>query len=254
VTLQMSDEIELPAGIARAWGVHEHPGKGPKPGLSVPQIVRAAIATARDEGLAAVSMNRVAARLGTAAMSLYRYVASKDELIARMVDEAMGTPPDLPGPGEDWRAALAHWAHANLDVYRAQPWLVDLPIRGAPILPNGVAWFEQGLRCLAGTKLAEDEKVGVILLVSGLVRNQATLEVQLDEAMRASATEAVGEAYGPLLTRLTSPEQFPALHAAIAARAFDDDESAEDNLAFGFGLDRVLDGIAAYLRDRGEHV
>ena len=228
----MSDEIELPATIAAAWGVREQPGKGPKPGLSVQRIVQAAIATAQDEGLAAVSMNRVASRLGTAAMSLYRYVTSKDELIALMVDEAQGTPPDLPGSGEDWRAGLAHWARANLDVYRARPWLVDIPIRGAPILPNGVAWFEQGLRCLAGTGFTEDEKIGVILLVSGLVRNQATLEVQLEAAM-------------------------PALHAAIAAGAFDEGDGegqGDDDLWFDFSLDRVLDGMAAFLRERGQDV
>jgi AcrR family transcriptional regulator len=199
-------------------------------------------------------MNRVASRLGTAAMSLYRYVTSKDELIALIVDEAQGTPPDLPGSGEDWRAGLAHWARANLDVYRTQPWLVDIPIRGAPILPNGVAWFEQGLRCLAGTGFTEDEKIGVILLVAGLVRNQATLEVQLEAAMRASATEAVGAAYGPMLARLTDPDQFPALHAAIAAGAFDEGDGEGDDLWFDFSLDRVLDGMAAFLRERGPHV
>src|SRR5919106_4830569 len=117
----MSDEIELPATIATAWGVREQPGKGPKPGLSVQRIVQAAIATAQDEGLAAVSMNRVASRLGTAAMSLYRYVTSKDELIALMVDEAQGTPPDLPGSGEDWRGGVGPLARGNLDVYRARP-------------------------------------------------------------------------------------------------------------------------------------
>lgn len=250
----MSDEIEVPATVAAAWGVRERPGKGPKPGLSVRRIVQAAIQTALDEGLTAVSMNRVAARLGTAAMSLYRYVSAKDELIALMVDEALGTPPDLPATGEDWRAALAHWARANLDVYRAHPWLVHVPISGAPLMPNGVTWLEQGLCCMARTQLAEDEKVGVILVVSALVRSNAQLEVQLDAAMRASASEAVGASYGPLLARLTDPEQFPALHAAIEARAFDDDESDEDNLAFHFGLERFLDGVAALLRERDADV
>jgi AcrR family transcriptional regulator len=250
----MSDEIELPAAIAAAWGVRERSGKGPKPGLSVGRIVQAAIATAQDEGLDAVSMNRVASRLSTAAMSLYRYVSAKDELIALMVDEALGTPPELPAPGEDWRAALAHWAWANLDVYRAHPWIVHVPISGPPLMPNGVAWLEHGLRCMAGTQLAEDEKVGVVLVVSALVRSNAQLEVQLDAAMRASASEAVGASYGPLLARLTDPERFPALHAAIEARAFDDDESDEDNLAFVFGMERILDGIEAFLRDRDADV
>ena len=248
----MSDEIELPGTIAAAWGVQERAGKGPRPGLSVQRIVEAAIATAQDEGLAAVSMNRVAARLGTAAMSLYRYVASKDELIALMVDEVQGTP-DLPDPGNDWRSALAHWTRATRAVYHAYPWVVDVPIGGPPVMPNAVAWFEQGLRCLAATALTEDEKVGVIMLVSGVARSNAQLEVMLEAAVRASAPEAVGAGYGRLLARLTDAERFPALHAAIAAGVFDD-EDEEDNLAFDFGLERILDGIAAFLRERDAHV
>lgn len=249
---QMSDDYELPPAVAAAWGLRERPGKGPKPGLSVRQIVQAAMQTARDEGIAAVSMNRVAARLGTAAMSLYRYVSAKDELVALMVDEAYGTPPQLPGPGEDWRAALAHWTRAMLDVCRAHPWVVHVPISGPPIMPNAVAWFEQGLRCLTGTGLAEDEKIGVILLVSGLVRNEVQLETSLEAAERASATEAVMTGYGPLLRRLTDPERFPALHAAIAAGAFEDDDADGDDLGFHFGLERVIDGIDVFIRGRAD--
>src|SRR5919198_4883542 len=98
----------LPPGVATAWGVRTPPTKGPKPGLSLDRIVAAAVAVADADGLGAVSMHRVAQELGSSAMSLYRHVSSKEELLDLMVDAAFGTPPSA--SGEDWRAGLARWA------------------------------------------------------------------------------------------------------------------------------------------------
>ena len=84
---------ELPAAVAAAWGVRAHPGKGPKPGLSLERIVAAAVKIASRDGLDAVSMSRVAAELGASTMSLYRYVNAKDELVKLMIDAAWGSPP-----------------------------------------------------------------------------------------------------------------------------------------------------------------
>src|SRR5215468_2656297 len=90
------DQQALPASVAAAWGVRDRPHKGPKPGLSLERIVAAAVQVADAEGLAAVSMSRVAAELGTAPMSLYRYVTAKDELLALMLDAAYGPAPTGP--------------------------------------------------------------------------------------------------------------------------------------------------------------
>src|SRR5689334_22149881 len=72
------------------WGPRERPSRGPKPGLTRDGIVRAAIGVADAEGLAAVSMQRVAAEVGFTTMALYRYVPGKNELVALMVDSAVG--------------------------------------------------------------------------------------------------------------------------------------------------------------------
>ena len=71
-------------------------------GLNVDQITEAAVAIADEQGLAAVSMATVAKRCGFTTMSLYRHVASKDELVWRMVDVALG-----PAPPFDVRRAGA---------------------------------------------------------------------------------------------------------------------------------------------------
>jgi hypothetical protein len=93
--MNQSDSVELPASLAAVWGMYERPTKGPRPGLSIKRIVEATIKIAVTDGLAAVSMNRVAAELGAAPMSLYRYVASKDELLALALDTALGAPSPL---------------------------------------------------------------------------------------------------------------------------------------------------------------
>src|SRR5262245_7490656 len=97
----------LPASLEAAWGLRGRPARGPRPGLSLERIVGAAVRVAGAEGLAAVSMSRVAAELGTAPMSLYRYVAAKDELLGLMMDAAFSPAPAPPHDGEDWRAGMS---------------------------------------------------------------------------------------------------------------------------------------------------
>lgn len=242
----------LPASIETAWGLRERPGKGPKPGLSLERIVDAGIRVAGAEGLAAVSMSRVAADLGASTMSLYRYVASKDELLTLMVDAAGGPPPDVAGDN-GWRAGLARWAWSHRAVLLAHPWIVRAPISGPPATPNNLAWLEQGLRCLGGTDLAEGEKVQVILLLTGFVRNEVVLAADLSEAARASGStmQEATAGYGRMLAKLIDADRFPALTAVVATGVFDGPEDHEDPDAdFTFGLDRVLDGIDALVRAR----
>src|SRR6266511_609170 len=86
----------LPASLEAAWGLRARPSKGPKRGLSLERIVEAAVKVAASDGLEAVSMGRVAGDLGVSTMSLYRYVAAKDELLALMVDATAASPPAAP--------------------------------------------------------------------------------------------------------------------------------------------------------------
>jgi AcrR family transcriptional regulator len=242
----MNDDTGLPASIEAAWGIRPRPNKGPKPGLSLDRIVAAAVKVAASEGLAAVSMSRVAGELGASAMSLYRYVGSKDELLALMVDAALGPPPPAP-PGEDWRAGLSRWAWGYHDALRRHPWALQVPIGGPPTTPNGIAWMEDGLAALAGTGLEEGEKLGVILLLSGYVRNEATLAADIAAAAATSGSEVM-PAWSSLIRRLTDAERFPALHAALASGALDQDDDPDDE--FEFGLERVLDGVEVLVRTR----
>jgi AcrR family transcriptional regulator len=239
----------LPPGVEAAWGRRPPPGKGPKPGLSVERIVAAAVGIADRDGLDAVSMSRLAADLGAATMSLYRYVSAKDELIRLMVDAAYGGPP-APAPGSGWREALSVWAWAMRAGFRRHPWVARIPIGGLPIMPNEVGWFERALAGMGGSGLEEAEKASVIMLIAGYVRALAVTEADIAVAIaRSGATpDEWLSAFPKALSGLIDPARFPALAKFIAAGVFDVSDDPDDE--FVFGLDRILDGIEALVRTR----
>jgi AcrR family transcriptional regulator len=239
----------LPPAVASAWGLRESPSRPRPNGLSLERIVQAGIKVATTDGLGAVSMNRVAAELGAATMSLYRHLAAKDDLLAHMVDAVyVDVPPHA--DGETWRDGLTTWAHAQLSVLRRHPWVLRVPISGPPLMPNHVRWFERGLAALRATGLREAEKPSVLNLVGGFVRNHATLEADVLNAARASGVEPedIGARYAGALERLTDVERFPGIRALLDAGVFLGRETVVDE--FQFGLDRILDGIDALVRAR----
>jgi AcrR family transcriptional regulator len=240
----------IPPAIEAAWGLRERPRKGPRPGLSLAQIVEAGVRVADRDGLGAVSMSRVASELGAATMSLYRYLPSKDELVALMVDAAFGDALAAPGPDGGWRAGLSRWAWAMRAAFRRHPWAARVPISGLPIRPGEVTWFEQALAFMRGTGLTEAEKASVIMLLSGYVRTLANVEADIGAAIAASGA-GPGEwmaSFGRTLSKLADPARFPALTEFIAAGVFDTFDGPDDE--FIFGLERILDGIGALVAAR----
>ncbi|MEU7932678.1 TetR/AcrR family transcriptional regulator [Micromonospora echinofusca] len=247
----MSDaDVELPESIELAWGLRERPGKGPRRSLTMEQVVAAGIRVAEADGLAAVSMNRVAGELGVGTMSLYRYVSAKTDLLELMADAGYGDPPAPRGPDEGWRPALARWAHANVAAIHRHPWIRQIPIGGPPMGPNGVRWMEQGLAALRGTGLRGVERLSTILLVSGYARYWATLTADLTEAAAREqlSPDEVGARYWQQLERLTRNGPYPAVRELLADA--EDELDEELDAEWRFGLDRILDGVEALISSR----
>ena len=92
----------------------------------------------------------------------------------------------------------------------------------------------------------EADKLSTVLLLSGFVRNVATLSA--DFAAGAEGGASMPD-YGAVLSRLTTAEQFPALHRAIAAGVLDDDDDIATELEFG--LERILDGVTVLIERTG---
>jgi AcrR family transcriptional regulator len=237
-------EVELPRGIALAWGVATNPQRGPKRELSIEGIVDAAIDIADAGGLGAVSMSSVASQLGFTTMSLYRYVSAKDDLILLMLEHGAGVPPAASETPSGWRERLTAWHTHALAIYAAHPWLLDIPINGIPMTPNNLAWMDSALNALADTALSEPQRLAAALAVTGHSRWQAMIERGYQEA---SARAGVGSAdfdrlEERILGSLATPERFPAVHRALTAGAMTADAG---NDPFQFGLHAILDGIEA---------
>jgi len=241
---------ELPRAVALAWGVAANPQRGPKRELSIERIVDVAVGIADTEGLAAVSMSRVAQALGFTTMSLYRYVSAKDDLLTLMQEFGTGVPAE-PVPGDEalpWRERLRRHAHEVLGRYREHPWLLDIPIEGTPVTPNQLAWMDSALDILAELPLSEHERVAIMLLVTGQTRWQGIIERSYTETASAAGIvpQAIDDARDAMLDALVTAEEFPALRRAVDAGVF----RAEDDDPMAFGLERVLDGTEAYVAAR----
>lgn len=225
----MDEPPPLPRALAVLWQQDGTPPSRPR-GLSRERIVDAAIDLADADGLAALSMGRLAQRLGCGTMSLYRHVANKDELVTFMLSAASGTPPELPGDG--WRTAITTWAEGLWDVYHRHPWILAAAAAGPPADPGQLAWLNQGLSALTDTGLSERGKLAAVMAVLHYVRGAAALDIAADES---------DTAFPHLLRQVVDPTRFAALAAALDAGAFDGDTDRVSD--FRTGLAAVVAGI-----------
>ena len=240
-------ELELPGSLQRLWD-RAAPANGPRRSLSLERIVDAAIEIADTEGLSALSMARLAERLGSAPMSLYRHVASKEELYDFMIDAAARG--SSTAATDDWRAGFAEWIADLMALYRRHPWILQLPLTRPPLDPGQLDWLERGLQIQQSTPLTMAEKVGIVLTLLEYARGHAAIANSL---AAADASFGLPLPYGRLLAQLVDEARFPMLTAAITAGAFEPppvDSEADLQDDFQFGLNLILDGVAALIHSR----
>ena len=148
-----------PTSLQRLWGAGGPADRQARLGLSLERIVASGVELADQDGLGAVSMKRVAERLGFTTMSLYRYVASKDELLLMMHDACWRPPDELDIAPGDWRAGLELWTREQAAIIARHPWLEQVRHIDRAGTPSQIMWMELGLRALTGTPLTEYRKV-----------------------------------------------------------------------------------------------
>ncbi|WKU06357.1 TetR/AcrR family transcriptional regulator [Micromonospora sp. HUAS LYJ1] len=236
--------------LALLWRTRERSSRSGD--LGVDQIVRAAIDVADAEGLAALSMRRVAERLGVGTMSLYTHVPGKGELLDVMLDTVHGETPrpaDVPG---GWRGRLERIARDNWALYLRHPWLLQVATTRPPLGPQVTARYDYELRAVEGTGLTDLEMDAVVTLVDSYVHGAVRGAVEAAQATgRTGLTdEQWWHAHAPYLEKVMDPTRFPTA-ARVGAAAGQEYQAATDpTRAFEFGLARVLDGIAALIADR----
>jgi AcrR family transcriptional regulator len=253
MTLEYSGSGDPTRTMALLWGTGKKPTRGPKPALSVERIVGAAIEVADKDGLAALSMRRVADRLGIGTMSLYTYVPGKAELLDVMLDAVLGeaeVPDDAAG---GWRERLEAVARENWALFHRHPWVLQVAtVNRPPLGPNVIAKYDRELRAVDGIGLTDVEMDSVLALVLEHVQGAARRSVEVSQAeQRTGMTDDEWWlANEPLLEKVFDPDRYPTASRVGPAAATAYGAAYAPEHAFEFGLERILDGIEAFIGAR----
>ncbi len=219
------------------------------PELTRERLVRAAIAIADAEGLAALSMRGIAARLAVAPMSPYRHVAGKDELVMLMADAAFGDQGFPARQPAGWRPRLELCARTLWSVYRRHPWLAQLgPITRPLPLPNLVAYAEWALAALDGFGLSAAAMCDLHVLFFSYVQGVA---VHLEREQQALGASGLSEdqwmdSQAPAMRAFLGSGRHPTFGRVLTTLSEEGYDLDLDNL-FELGLRTLLDGLAGHL-------
>lgn len=229
------------------WMRPEHGRRGPRPTHTRADLAAAAVRIADADGLDAVSMRRVADELGVGTTTLYRYVASKDDVLELMADEVVGELRSTTLRG-NWRDDLATVARALRDLVLRHPWVAAVASSRTTLGPHHLWWSETSLSALDELDLDPDEMLATLQTVSSFVLGHV-----LGELADRSAAHRTGLSHDDWMARqgeygdqIMADPRYPRLTRVMAEAAA---PHAPDRAsrAFEAGLERVLDGIGVHL-------
>ena len=223
------------------------PAPSRDPDLNPARIVAAAIRIADQQGMAELTMRRVAAELNVATMSLYRHLQGRDDLVLAMIDAALG---ELRVPARytgDWRTDLQACARALWQVFQRHPWLaLSMSLTRPQPAPNALRLGEWLMGALSGTRLSVFDRLLVQVLLFSFVRGVASaLE---PEAQAVRDTGLTDDEW--MAGQITAFERFAAEHSAPHYQQLfgtDIDFAFDLDVLFEFGLARFLDGLAVMI-------
>ncbi|GAA2490776.1 TetR family transcriptional regulator [Winogradskya humida] len=225
------------------------PRRGPRRGLSLDQVVDAAIAVADAEGLAVLSIRRVAQALDTSPMTLYTHVPGKAELLDLMIDSAYARMPRTGTAGRPWREKLTAVAADNRTLFRDHPWTIAVSTQRPALGPGALGKYEHELSALDGLGLTDVQMDDCLTYLLLFVHAAARTEHEARVAREATAMtdEQWWAAAGPVLGRLVGPGEFPLASRVGAAAGAAHGSAYDPEHVYEFGLGRVLDGVALVL-------
>jgi len=215
--------------------------RGPQAKITTSRAVDAAITLADTDGLDAVTVRRLAAHLGVTAMALYPHIGSRDDLLVLMADAVHGRHAGPAADADDgWRDRVRRVAAADLALYTAHPWLLEVTDPRLALGPGTIAKYDRDLHAFDGTGLSDVDRDAAGTFVADFVRASARA--------RRSAAAAVDMAdlWGAWQDRLAAyvGEAYPLARRVGAAAGEAMNTSYSPDAAWAFGLDRVLDALA----------
>ncbi|WP_030304258.1 TetR/AcrR family transcriptional regulator C-terminal domain-containing protein [Streptomyces katrae] len=218
------------------WLGSDQPRRGRKPAYSREAITAAAVALADSEGLEAVTMRKVAERVGAGVMSLYSYAPDKETLLNLMVDHVSGELPTAHTLTGDWRADLKAIAHLQRAHMLRHPWLpAALTTRRVPG-PHTLAFLERALAALRPAGLDGAAKLEVFAQLTAFVAGHVAHETA-QAALAQSPDRAAAEAR--YLAVVAADGHHPELAAALAAPG----RPPAPEATFSRFLNRLIDGL-----------
>ena len=216
------------------------PGAAPRVPLSRDRVLRAAITLADQGGIKALTMRKLAQELAVEAMSLYYYVANKDDLLDGIVDLVVREM-ELPADGGDWKAAIRKNAISTHKVLLRHPWACSLMLSSTGVSPARLRWMDSILRCLreAGfsAELTHHAYHALDSHITGFTLWVLSFPFDSKELANIGAT----------FLRELPDDEYPYLAEHIEWHLTESSDHNEGE--FAFGLDLILDGLER-MRDK----
>jgi len=202
-------------------------------------IVAAGMALADDEGVAALTMRRLADRVGFKVMALYNHVANKDELLALMVDAVAGEV-DPPSSDEPVMRAVRSHAIATREAFVRHPWAPALWQQFLPG-PSRVDHMESLLRTLNESGLSADIAHHGFHAVNNHVLGYTLQELAMDFDITAPDARAIAEGFLGTVSSETHPHTVAHVHEHL---------DGNTSSSFELVLDLILDGLVRLQAER----
>ncbi|QFU88003.1 TetR/AcrR family transcriptional regulator [Amycolatopsis sp. YIM 10] len=232
-----------PSAPWNIWMRPEWSGRGPKPTYSRAQIADTAVRLADADGIEALSMRKVAAELGTGAMTIYRYVPNKEELLELMIDQCFAGA-ELPPRTGSWRADISELMRGHRATLLRHPWLSRMTVSRSSAGPNMLRRMEFGMSILDGLGLGTGQVLETFLVLAAWVSGSTDAELAEREARRRSGVDrdAAHAAIAPYVEQVVGSGAYPYFERTVREARFRNPEER-----FESALKLILDGIEANL-------
>jgi AcrR family transcriptional regulator len=214
-----------------------------RPRLSRERVVEAALAIADADGLGALTIRSLATELGVKPMSVYYHVASKDEILAALVDIVFGEIV-LPVPGRDWRPEMERRADSAREVLARHRWAIGLLESRPDPGPANLRHHDTVIATLRAGGFSPEMTAHAYALIDSYVYGFALQEASLPFEGR----ESVRDIAGPIMERMAAGG-YP--HLAQMATTYYLQPGYDFGDEFRFGLDLILDGLEAAVSRQG---
>lgn len=203
--------------------------------LSRERVLRAAIVFADEQGIDALSMRKLGRQLGVEAMSLYKHVASKDDLLDGIA-ELVASEIHLPAPNTEWKTAMRDRAISAREVFSRHPWAVGIMEARANPGPASMRYYDTVIGSLRRGGFTVRMASRAFSLMDAYVFGYAAQEINLP----FDSTEDVADIAEAIREQLPANE-FPHFTEMILDYVSRPEWNFQEE--FEFGLDLILDGL-----------